>query len=319
MPITGVFFIPANPKLVHCCYYRRWGLEHKLLRDTPSCLPPSAYAPLPQLQPRYMHFLSLSHFQSHGFVYISNRPSPDPWGSPGPHHTHPGIPAPSAQQQVPAPQPQPINEKDGQQPSRFPPSSPWTMITPDPASFNSFFAMTLRACEPLWCHRHTTIVSGGTVFEVGDFRVRVGDVRQAQPAQRVRGCIVEIEYRGPGQTSISADGDWRLSAFESGTEEPLAMGDGFSELSNTMVDGEEDLPTEEDWDVGEKLIREFWSGFAVPGAREAIRVPGLMTEVNKARHKGMKRVTTADAGPSNTGIKGADLARQYMELLRFNR
>ncbi|KLJ11302.1 hypothetical protein EMPG_13423 [Blastomyces silverae] len=30
----------------------------------------------------------------------------------------------------------------------------------------------------------------------------------------------------------------------------------------------EDIPTDEDWEVGEVLIRELWSRFAVEGARE---------------------------------------------------
>ncbi|WEW61730.1 hypothetical protein PRK78_007224 [Emydomyces testavorans] len=357
MPVTGVFFIPANPNSatalatvvnqLRTAYDAvpsgRWALEHKLLRDTPSCLPPSSYAPLPQLQPRFMHFLSLSHFQSHGFVYISDRPSPDPWETPQPQPTPASIPTPSAQQQqqpVPASHAsadQLVKEEDSQQLPHA--SSSWTMITPEPASFNSLLAMTLRACEPLWCHRHTMVVAAGTVFEAGDFRIRIGDVRQTQPAQRLRGCLVEIEYRGPGKASTPPannnnnddDGstNWFLPPSESATAMAASLAeDGFSAFPSPAAaaaatapaaDVEEDLLTEEDWEVGEKLIREFWSRFAIAGAREAIRVPGLLTEVQKARAKGTKRVTTVDAGVFNTGIAGADLARQYMELLRFNR
>ncbi|EER28777.1 hypothetical protein D8B26_000944 [Coccidioides posadasii str. Silveira] len=337
MPVTGLFFIPANPNSstalgtvanqLRAAYNAvptgRWALEHKLLRDTPSCLPPSAYAPLPQLQPRFMHFLSLSHFQSHGFVYISDRPSPDPWAPSQPHHSQAGIHAHPAQQQIP-PQSSSSNrlvkEEDAPQVSRSSSSSSsWTMMTLDPASFNSFLAITLRACEPLWCHRHTMLVTGGTIFEVGDFRIRIGDLRQTQPVQRVRGCIVEIEYRGPGQTVTPKDSDWYLPVSEPATSAALGVEDGFLGIGGGAGDAEEELLTEEDWVVGEKLIREFWGRFSVPGAKEAIRVPGLLTETNKARQRGTKRLTTMDAGMTNTGIAGADLARQYMELLRFNR
>ncbi|KMU81116.1 hypothetical protein CISG_02494 [Coccidioides immitis RMSCC 3703] len=171
MPVTGNSSQPVTSSL-QCRANWRWALEHKLLRDTPSCLPPSAYAPLPQLQPRFMHFLSLSHFQSHGFVYISDRPSPDPWAPSQPHHSQAGIHAHPTQQQIP-PQPSSSNrlvkEEDAPQVSRSSSSSSWTMMTLDPASFNSFLAITLRACKPLWCHRHTMLVTGGTIFEVGDF------------------------------------------------------------------------------------------------------------------------------------------------------
>lgn len=189
-------------------------------------------------------------------------------------------------------------------------------------------------------------VANGTVFEAGDFRVRVGDLRQTQPVQRVRGCLVEIEYRGPGKAtngSLSGggneDSDWfeflapgegaktaptittAAAASQPGiTSEEGDVDDlvGFLEFPNT-ADVEDDLPTEDDWREGEALIREFWSRFAVPGAKEAIRVPGLRTEVEKARQRGTKRVTTVDAGMYNTGVAGTDLARQYMEVLRFNR
>lgn len=178
-------------------------------------------------------------------------------------------------------------------------------------------------------------VTAGTVFEVGDFRVHVGDVRQTQPVQRVRGCVVEIEYRGPGQgqgiigneSSYDDDIDW-FEVLESGSTGSATAkatlqtdgddGVGFLEFPGT-VDVEEDLPTVEDWRDGETMIREFWGRFAVPGAKEAIRVPGLMTEVGRARQGGTKRVTTTDAGMFNTGIAGTDLARQYMEVLRLNR
>jgi len=80
-----------------------------------------------------------------------------------------------------------------------------------------------------------------------------------------------------------------------------------------------EFATEEDWEVGEILIREFWSQFSVEGAKEAIRVPDIGKEVREAARKGTKRLTTGDVGEGNDGIAGVDLARQYMEIFRFNR
>lgn len=182
------------------------------------------------------------------------------------------------------------------------------------------------------------VVAGGTILEIGDFRIRVGDLQQAQPVQRVRGCIVEIEYRGLEKKRASRlnDDSWcHLKASESGIndldnnddddgdtddedeEEPPTF--PTTSTDTDKGEAEAELPTENDWVAGETIIRDFWSRFEVPGARAAIRVPGLMTEVKTARERGTNRVTTTDAGMVNTGIAGTDLARQYMEILRFNR
>jgi hypothetical protein len=80
-----------------------------------------------------------------------------------------------------------------------------------------------------------------------------------------------------------------------------------------------EIATEEDWEVGETIIREFWSRFAVEGAKEAIRSPGIGKEAREAARKRKKRLTTEDVGEANDGLAGVDLARQYMEIFRFNR
>ncbi|KAI1962429.1 hypothetical protein LOZ58_002771 [Ophidiomyces ophidiicola] len=323
MPITGVYFIPANPgsptalatvmeSLRSTCNATpidRWVLEHKLLRDTPSCLPPSSYSPLPQLQPRFMHFLTLSHFPSHSFVNISDRPDPDPW-APGKHHpTSTGSSISTAQQLNLNPRATAEKHGSGEHSSKVSQSSPsWTMMTLDTESFQSFFTMTLRICEPLWSLRHTMVVAAGIVYDAGEFRVRLGDVQQIQPLKRTRGCVIEIEYRDNKGSLALANGDAETASL---------VGDGWPGFSDATV--KEDLPTEEDWETGEKIIRQFWKLFAVDGAREAIRVPGLMTEAKRAKQNGVKRLTAGDAGASNDGIAGADLARQYMEVLRLNR
>lgn len=177
-----------------------------------------------------------------------------------------------------------------------------TMMTPEPTSFMSWFNITLRACEPLWSHRHTVAVQTGVVYEVADFRVRVGDVRQTFPVTRIRGTAVEIEYCGPRAYSDESNNDDDLSgdaAAQSGQPPPVLM---------------------EDWEIGEILIREFWARLGISGGREAIRVPDVGKEVRegteeRVRNSGekMRRRNRGDE------FAGVDLARQYMEVFRFNR
>lgn len=88
--------------------------------------------------------------------------------------------------------------------------------------------------SPLWSHRQTLHVGNGVAFEMEDFRVRVGEVRQGQTAL-VKGTIVEVEW--------------------------LAAADGDSEEQT-------------DWDTAQLVIRAFWDTLGIEGAREVIRVPG---------------------------------------------
>ncbi|CAG8045597.1 unnamed protein product [Penicillium salamii] len=250
MPITGVYFVPSNPNAStalpqiterlrssfpdeELTPVGRWGLEQKLLRDTPGLIPPQNTKPP---IPRYMQFLSLSHYPTHGFVYTSE-----------------------PEKQPPTDQPLPM-----------------VMTSVPPPAFATLFQHFTYACQPLWTHRLTLAVPNGVVYDVGDFRVRLGDVRQTFPTARVRGTVVEIEWRGP-----------------------------------SIVEGEFAGIQEEDADAEyaatEELIREFWGKLGIQG-REAILVPGVGSEV-KQRLKGNGQEDST----------GTDVARQFMEVLRFNR
>ncbi|PGH05244.1 hypothetical protein AJ79_06855 [Helicocarpus griseus UAMH5409] len=344
MPVTGLYFIPANqnsPTATGTVIERlrsaynptlcgRWALEHRLLRDTPSCLPPSDYAPLPPLQPRFMQFLSFSHRQPYGYIYVSDRPDPDPWGPAASSGGAVSAPVPTAPSATSAPptltQQQQQQQQQQQSSKKLDPSHPppKTMMILDYPSYISFHAITLRACEPLWCPRHTITVPNGNHFEIGDFRIRIGDVRQTAPQTRVRGTIVEIEYRGlsaasdTGTTSTASD-TWLSSDNNNNNNNNNNSNDDdiiYPQLetpaaSSTAV---EDIATDEDWEVGEELIHELWSRFAVEGAREVIRVPHLGKEAREAR-----RLGKLGEREVNARIAGADLARQYMEVFRFNR
>ncbi|KAF3483639.1 uncharacterized protein GIQ15_02963 [Arthroderma uncinatum] len=258
-----------------------------------------------------MHFLSLSHYQTHGFIRISPRPEIDPLdpsasgnqGSPAaslPTQVQ-GIsssPTPSTQLQHPA---DPKNLASSQDEAHT-----IKMITLEPQAYLSFFSMTTKFCQPLWNHRHTVVVTSGEAYEVADFRVRIGEVRQTTPRPRLRGAIVEIEYRGPGERQ-PGQSDLAQDPDENGVMMPPLP---------HQVNREVDLPTDEDWELGVMLIRELWENFSIPGATESIQVPGVGMERRRYFEKGG---ATAHSAREKASIVGVDLARQYMEVFKFYR
>ncbi|KAJ5216316.1 Mediator complex subunit Med20 [Penicillium cinerascens] len=297
MPITGIYFIPSHPNTttalptlterLRTAYPEqdlvpagRWALEHKLMRDTPGLLPASPQSK----KPRYMQFLTLSHYPSHGFIYASE-PAEKPF--------HP-----------PASTPTPATPTGANAAAE----TSMVMTTVPPSSYGTLFQHFVYAAQPFWCHRLTMAVPAGVVYEVGDFRVRMGDVRQTYPTARVRGTVVEIEWLGPSVVESVALGQ------EDGDEM------GFAGVEEADVDAE--------YAATAQLIREFWTRLRFEGAREAILVPGVGKEVKeklkrRGEKKGSNGVVTVplvegeeeDPDPS----AGTDVARQYMEVLRFNR
>ncbi|KAJ5136827.1 Mediator complex subunit Med20 [Penicillium atrosanguineum] len=278
MPITGIYFIPSHPNTttvlpalterLRTAYPEqdlvpigRWALEHKLMRDTPGLLPQSGKSS----KPRYMQFLSLSHYPTHGFIYTSEPEAPHP-----------------ATTHTPAQAATPQGGSGGNAGD-----SPMVMTTMPPASYSTLFQHFVYAAQPFWAHRLTMSVPGGVVYEVGDFLVRMGDVRQTYPTARVRGTVVEIEWRGPSVV------------------EGLA-GDGDDEFRFAVEEADVD-------------------------AEEAILVNGVGREVKEKLRRGSGRREKVTGGEGGDGVKvggeeedidpsaGVDVARQYMEVLRFNR
>jgi len=138
------------------------------------------------------------------------------------------------------------------------------------------------------------------MYDVGDFRVRLGDVRQTFPTVRVRGTVVEIEWRGPSV----------VEAVEGG------KGNGFAAaIEESDIDAEYAATAE--------LIREFWGRLGVSG-REAILIPGVGGEIKGrlSRWKVNGKEQGDDQGDRDEDpdpSAGTDVARQFMEVLRFNR
>ncbi|EAW10456.1 uncharacterized protein ACLA_049280 [Aspergillus clavatus NRRL 1] len=332
MPITGVFFIPSTPnsatafatvtERLHSAVadeplaIGRWALEHKLMRDTPSCLPGST--PQRSAQPRYMQFLSLSYYPNHGFIYTS--PNPETPGLNGGNNSNATAPPGATQPAHP-----------GTPNSAPAEGSGLVMATVPLPSCGTLFKHFVYACQPFWCHRHTVAVPGGTVYDVGDFRVRIGDVRQTQPAVRPRGTVVEIEWRGPSLvTSISTQySQSRRGSSLSQTDS--SAGDHDSAIDLAMFSSIEDTDVDAEYVATAALIREFWSKLGIDGAREAILVPDVGKEVKKQLRKLKQQEKGGDWSPTNDNgdmvrtdedpdpDAGTDLARQFMEIFRFNR
>ncbi|RHZ59544.1 hypothetical protein CDV55_102116 [Aspergillus turcosus] len=334
MPITGVFFIPANPnsstalaaitERLHSAVAEepvaigRWALEHKLMRDTPSCVPGSG--PQRAAQPRYMQFLSLSYYPNHGFIYTSQSPEKTGQGQ---------TPVPNAA--TPQPGLTPTSGSATRSNTAAAGGSGMVMTTVPLPSSGALFKHFVYACQPFWCHRHTVAVPGGMVYDVGDFRVRIGDVRQTQPAARVRGTVVEIEYRGPSMvTSISAQYVESSRGVNLGGATDVSDNDRDSGIDLALFGSIEDADIDAEYIATAALIREFWTKLGIEGAREAILVPDVGREV-KAQLKKLKlQEKMGQTAPRNEGHAlqqdddpdpdaGTDLARQFMEIFRFNR
>lgn len=344
---SRVYFIPSNPNAstaLNTITERlrsafidedlvpvgRWVLESKLMRDTPGCLPASATTPSQRATKAcYMQFLSLSQYPHHGFIYTTE-PAEKPYHPPGTIPSLSQTPAegatlPSARSASPPTTSFPMSTTPSQShaPTRAPGTSdsPMLMTTVTPSAYGSLFQHFTYACQPFWCHRVTVIVPNGVVYEISDFRIRIGDVRQTYPTARVRGTVVEIEWRGPSIVeSLPSPHSLHSSALQA--EDGPAIDLFASAIEESDIDAE--------YAATASLIREFWARLRVDGAREAILVPGVGTEVkNRLRslkEKGLTRWKN-ESVPGIAGLSeedpdpqaGADVARQFLEVLRFNR
>ena len=144
---------------------------------------------------------------------------------------------------------------------------------------------------------------------------------------RVRGTIVEIEWRGP---SLTASSPLPFDRDEGNNGEMSVD----SAIDPALIP-ESDL--EEEYASGAQLIREFWARFrgdGLTGVREAIIVPDIGKEAKAQargqdrirRRRGNKAAVEANGGWGSSEQEddpdpnaGIDLARQYMEIFRFNR
>lgn len=69
---------------------------------------------------------------------------------------------------------------------------------PQGASSEEFIQLILLKFGPLWQARQMLNVKEGQAFEIGDFRVRLGEIKQGVGggAQTGRGALCEVEWTG---------------------------------------------------------------------------------------------------------------------------
>lgn len=264
-----------------------------------------------------MQFLSLSYHPVHGFVYASEAEGSNTAGQ-----------AQQSQQQPQQQQPQqtePITQIN--------PSSMIMSTVPLPSSA-TLFQHFVYACQPFWCHRHTHAVLGGLVYDVGDFRIRLGDVRQTQPVARVRGTVVEVEWRGPSLVDSIPSARRDVNKERAAGSDGDADGDGDDDSGVDMVfDSVVEGDVDAEYVATAALIREFWAKLDVEGAREAILVPDVGKEAKERLRRWRQQEGKAQGnnwsvveGEDGQSLDedpdpeaGVDVARQFMEIFRFNR
>lgn len=190
----------------------------------------------------------------------------------------------------------------------------------------TLFQHFVYACQPFWSHRHTHTIPGGMVYDIGDFRVRIGDVRQTQPVARIRGTVVEVEWRGPSLLDSLVQSHPVTEMQDNGADD----GDSGIDVGLELI---EEADVDAEFAATAKLIREFWEKLGVEGAREAILVPDVGKEVKeqlrrwKALQQEGKKDVGRGVGEGNGQLldedpdpqAGVDVARQFMEIFRFNR
>lgn len=139
-------------------------LEHRLLVDTSSLLPGHS-APR-----RYTHFLALpSQFPGKTFVGTSAATS----GS--------------------TTLPNELTNGSATKPLDL--SGELTLIT-IPSQPDTLFPLLMQRMSPLWVPRQAHRIEGGASFLIGDWQIRVGELKISggQGQGRVRGCVCEVEF-----------------------------------------------------------------------------------------------------------------------------
>lgn len=248
MPVTGLFFVPSSsPDLspAHDLIYRlnsafeatqtsQWGLACHLFRETPSSAQGGATLNGPDNRQsigrqRVLQILTLSHHIPKTYVMIAASQA-----------------APQARVGTPV-----ASQQNGEEAKS---KEPATIISiPSGSQKEEFVQLIATKFGPLWQLRQVLHVAHGATFEVGDFRIRIGDLKPGAPSagntQKPRGAVCEIEW-------IDTENTQPARTF------------GYQETY---------------WQIAEPIIKEFWDSLEVNGARQVFSVADLGDELSTAR------------------------------------
>ena len=193
-----------------------WSIYHRLFRETPAIRGSQQSSPVRENserpKSRYLQVLSLSYDALRTYVAITAVSTP--------HQMRAGTPA------TPTPNPE------------YASGDPATIVSiPSGASSDEFVQLILTKFGPLWQQRQVLHVSNGMAFEVGGFRIRIGELKQGYG----------------GGTTLSRGAICGIEVVES-----------------------EGQDAEKEMESNQALIRGFWEGFDIKGAREVYDVPGMV-------------------------------------------
>ncbi|MCJ1321933.1 hypothetical protein MMC15_007278 [Xylographa vitiligo] len=206
MPFTGVYFLPVYQTVTstdsssfqivlarlksqyNISPLGRWTLDHRLFRGT--SLEEIANEILNEdgskgQASRYLQMLYISTHPRYSYVVTTTTSVPS--------QTRAGTPATSSSG----------GESTGE------PSKVFSI--PSGPQSEDFINLIVARMGPLWMPRQVLQVSNGQIFEIGDFRIRIGEVRQGG-TQQVRGTICEIEWTS-GDKNDWATGEDVIKSF----------------------------------------------------------------------------------------------------------
>lgn len=178
MPTSIIYYLASSPsdssptqdliQRLHNTYealpLSNWTLSHRLFRDIPAGDSSDA---IKTSGHRYLQILTLSHHAPHTHVGITK--------------THPS-PATGIGTSTTSPKDAAIHSVG---------SEPATIIAiPAGPLSDEFNNLMLSKLGPLWQQRQALHVSGGSSYEVGAFRIRIGELKQGLVG---KGALCEIE------------------------------------------------------------------------------------------------------------------------------
>jgi hypothetical protein len=152
----------------------------------------------------------------------------------------------------------------------------------------------------------------------------------------MRGTVVVIEWRGPS-LATTLSGLYRSRRQKKRVVSNTYMWDNDdgedddSGIDMAFPDGVEEADIDAEYAATAALIREFWAKLEIEGAREAILVPDVGKEVKERLRKlkqpdkqGVSHIGNEDGSGLQVDEDpdpdaGVDVARQFMEIFRFNR